>query len=110
MGVESGGGGGGVDASTQLLCQWGRLPINLNSLHFWARTYFGPHRSSVGRTSDSQPASGSSPGSRRFGARYIEPPDGDDLRSGQRPQPVEVGERGGSCPPMWTVGTLNFRF
>ena len=31
----------------------------------------------------------------------IEPPDGDGLRSGQRPQPVEVSERGGPCPAMW---------
>ena len=60
-----------------------------------------PSRSSVGRASDSQPAPGSSPGSRRFGARYIEPPDGYGLRSGQRPQPVEVSERGGPCPAMW---------
>ena len=60
-----------------------------------ASTHFCPSRSSVGRASDSQPAPGSSPGSRRFGARYIEPPDGDGLRSRQRPQPVEVSERGG---------------
>ena len=58
-------------------------------------------RSSVGRASDSRPAPGSSPGSRRFGARYVEPPDGDGLRSGQRLQPVEVSERGGPCPAMW---------
>ena len=32
---------------------------------------------------------------------YVEPPDGDGLRSGQRPQPVEVSERGGPCPAMW---------
>ena len=44
-----------------------------------------PSRSSVGRASDSQPAPGSSPGSRRFGAQYIESPDGDGLRSGQWP-------------------------
>ena len=60
-----------------------------------------PSRSSVGRASDSQPAPGSNSGSRRFGARYIEPPDGDGLRSGQRPQSVEVSERGGPCPAMW---------
>ena len=32
---------------------------------------------------------------------HIEPPDVDGLRSGQRPQPVEVSERGGPCPAMW---------
>ena len=44
-----------------------------------------------------------SPGSRTFRARYtnIEPPDGDGLGSGQRPQPVEVIEWGGPCPAMW---------
>ena len=66
-----------------------------------SRHNISPSRSSVGRASESQPAPGSSPGSRRFGARYIEPPDGDGLRSGQRPQPVEVSERGGPCPAMW---------
>ena len=43
-----------------------------------------------------------SPVSRRFGDRYVlEPPDGDGLRSGQRPQPVEVSEWDGPCPAMW---------
>ena len=32
---------------------------------------------------------------------HIEASDGDGLRSGQRPQPVEVSERGGPCPAMW---------
>ena len=31
----------------------------------------------------------------------LEPPDGDVLRSGQRPQPVEVSEWDGPCPAMW---------
>ena len=31
----------------------------------------------------------------------LEPPDGDILRSGQRPQPVEVSECDGPCPAMW---------
>ena len=68
---------------------------------FQGSSSHSPSRSSVGRASDSQPAPGSSPGSRRFGARYIESPEGDGLRSGQRPQPVEVSERGGPCPAMW---------
>ena len=44
-----------------------------------------------------------SPGSRPFRARYtnVEPPDGDGLWSGQRPQPVEVIEWGGPCPATW---------
>ena len=64
-----------------------------------------PH-SLVGRLSDFRyltPGYKKSPGSRPFRARYtnVEPPDGDGLWSGQRPQPVEVSERGGPCPAMW---------
>ena len=45
---------------------------------------------------------GASPGSSRFGARYIRASsDGDGLRSEQRSQPVEVGEWDGPCPAMW---------
>ena len=44
---------------------------------------------------------GESPGSRRFGARYIVLLTGMACGRWQRPQPVEVSEWGGPCPAMW---------
>ena len=75
-----------VTSTSGQLARHGIPEGNIVILHIWSFcdviSILCPSRSSVGRASDSQPAPGSSPGSRRFGARYIEPPDGDGLRSG----------------------------
>ena len=40
----------------------------------------------------------------------LEPPDGDGLRSGQRPQQAEVIEWDGPCPTMWARKTFASKF